>query len=68
MADLSRIETFQYPAAHFGHLTDNQQEQLDAFRELCLQEGYYTPASADATTEASHDDETLLYNTRSPSL
>ncbi|KAH7138302.1 CRAL-TRIO domain-containing protein [Dendryphion nanum] len=60
MADLSRIETFQYPAAHFGHLTDSQQEQLDAFRELCLQEGYYTPAAADGATEPSHDDETLL--------
>ncbi|KAF2714115.1 CRAL/TRIO domain-containing protein [Pleomassaria siparia CBS 279.74] len=57
MADLNRIESFQYPSAHFGHLSDNQQAQLDAFKLLCQKEGYYTPAGA---TEASYDDETLL--------
>lgn len=58
MADLSRIETFQYPAAHYGHLTEHQQQQLDAFRQLCQEQGYYTPATGDAP--ASHDEETLL--------
>lgn len=53
MADLSKIESFQYPSAHYGHLSDNQQQQLDAFKQLCQTEGYYS--------EANHDDETLLY-------
>lgn len=61
MADLTRIESFQYPAAHFGHLTDNQQQQLDDFRLICLEQGYYTPAGAGGKPSASHDDETLLY-------
>jgi hypothetical protein len=59
MADLQRVESMQYPAGHLSHLTDNQQEKLDAFKQICLKEGYYTaPAAGKA---ASHDDETLLY-------
>lgn len=61
MADITRQETFQYPAAHYGHLTANQQEALDAFKQLCLEQGYYKPAGTDSSAEASHDDETLLY-------
>lgn len=61
MADLSRIESFQYPAAHFGHLSDDQQAKLDEFKTICQTEGYYTSASEDGKGEASHDDETLLY-------
>lgn len=49
----------QYPAGHLAHLTDNQQAQLEAFEKLAQEQGYFTPASA--TTEASHDDETMLY-------
>jgi hypothetical protein len=60
MADLTRVESFQYPAAHLGHLTDNQQQALDAFKKLSQDEGYYKPAGADGKAEASHDDETLL--------
>ncbi|PSN62444.1 CRAL/TRIO domain-containing protein [Corynespora cassiicola Philippines] len=59
MADLKRIESFQYPSGHYAHLTDNQQDQLDAFKELCQTEGYYTPPGTDGK-EPSHDDETLL--------
>ena len=60
MADLSRVESFQYPAAHYGHLTDNQQQQLTTFKDIIQKAGYYTPEAADGSSEASHDDETLL--------
>lgn len=60
MADLSRTESYQYPSAHYGHLSDNQQKELDAFKLLSQQEGYYTPAGV-TSVEASHDDETLMY-------
>lgn len=58
--DLNRIQSFQYPAAHYGHLTNEQQEALDAFKVLCQDEGYYKPGGPTGTPEASHDDETLL--------
>jgi hypothetical protein len=58
MADLSRVESFQYPSAHFGHLSDNQQQQLAAFKQLCQEKGYYSPGGV---APPSHDDETLLY-------
>ena len=48
----------QYPAGHLSHLSDNQQEQLNAFKKICLDKGYYTPAAAGK--DASHDDETML--------
>lgn len=60
MADLTRVESFQYPSGHFAHLSDNQQAQLEAFKHICQEQGYYTPASADGATQASDDDETLL--------
>ncbi|KAJ4309523.1 hypothetical protein N0V94_008888 [Neodidymelliopsis sp. IMI 364377] len=58
MADLSRVESMQYPAGHLAHLTDNQQTQLHAFEKIAQEQGYYTPATE--TAEASHDDETML--------
>lgn len=51
----------QYPAGHLAHLSDNQQEQLDAFKKICLEQNYYTPGTAEK--DPSHDDETLLYAT-----
>ncbi|KAF1956717.1 CRAL/TRIO domain-containing protein [Byssothecium circinans] len=60
MAELTRVESFQYPSGHYAHLSENQQTQLDVFKQLCQEEGYYTPAGTDGKTEASHDDETLL--------
>lgn len=59
MADLQRVESMQYPAGHLSHLTDNQQEKLDAFKQICKEQNYYTPAAGGKA--ASHDDETLLY-------
>ncbi|KAF2086293.1 CRAL/TRIO domain-containing protein [Saccharata proteae CBS 121410] len=59
-ANLVRTESFQYPAAHLGHLTDNQQAALDQFKELCAKDGYYKPAGVEGRKYASHDDETLL--------
>jgi hypothetical protein len=48
MGDLQRVESMQYPAGHLSHLSDNQQEQLNAFRKICLDKGYYTPAAVRA--------------------
>lgn len=58
MADLTRVESFQYPSGHFAHLSENQQAQLQEFKRICQEATYYTPATG--TAEASHDDETLL--------
>jgi len=59
MADLSRVESMQYPAGHLAHLSENQQAQLEAFKKIAQEQGYFMPGTA--TTEASHDDETMLY-------
>lgn len=58
MAELTRVESFQYPSGHFAHLSENQQAQLNEFKRICQEAGYYTPATA--TADATHDDETLL--------
>ena len=62
MADnkLKRIDSFQYPLGHLGHLSVNQQAALDRFKELCREKEYYKPAAVDESTSPSHDDETLL--------
>ncbi|KAF2122486.1 CRAL-TRIO domain-containing protein [Lophiotrema nucula] len=60
MADLKRVESFQYPAAHLGHLTDNQQLALESFKQIAQDGGYYRPPGAGGMAEASHDDETML--------
>ncbi|ROT43013.1 Sec14 cytosolic factor [Sodiomyces alkalinus F11] len=44
-----------YPHGHFGHLTDHQQSQLIAFKELLTERGLYKPGPP-----ASHDDPLLL--------
>lgn len=61
-ADLTRVESFQYPSGHTSHLSENQQAQLEEFKQLCQAGGYYHPAGVDGRTEPSHDDETLLYD------
>ncbi|KAF2827583.1 CRAL/TRIO domain-containing protein [Ophiobolus disseminans] len=58
MADLQRVESMQYPAGHLSHLSENQQEQLNTFKKICLDKGYYAPAAGGK--DASHDDETML--------
>ncbi|KAK5126436.1 hypothetical protein LTR85_010672 [Meristemomyces frigidus] len=59
-AELQRVESYQWPSAHVGHLNENQSGALDRFKQLCEQKGYYVPDSADGKTPATHDDETLL--------
>lgn len=56
---LRRVESFQYPRAHYKHLTPEQDVRLKEFKELAAKDGYYHAATADKN--ASHDDETLLY-------
>ncbi|OQO12390.1 hypothetical protein B0A48_03032 [Cryoendolithus antarcticus] len=57
-APLQRVDSYQFPAGHVGHLTDGQFGQLTKFKDLCQSKGYWTPGSAGKP--ASHDDETLL--------
>ena len=61
MADLSRVESMQYPAGHLSHLSDNQQARLDEFKKLCQDAEYWTPGTLGKAP--SHDDETMLYAT-----
>lgn len=58
--ELQRVDSYQYPAAHLGHLTENQQNALEKFKDLCRDAGYYRPAGVDGKKIASHDDETML--------
>ncbi|KAF2129997.1 CRAL/TRIO domain-containing protein [Dothidotthia symphoricarpi CBS 119687] len=58
MAELQRVESMQYPAGHLAHLTDNQQRQLDDFKKICQDAGYYHPGRG--MIDGGHDDETLL--------
>lgn len=57
-AKLERVESYQYPSGHVGHLTQNHLDTLQKFKDLCQSKNYYTPATG--STPASHDDETLL--------
>lgn len=59
--DLKRVDSYQYPSAHLGHLTENQQKALDQFKDICQEQGYYDPPGTAPHPYASHDDETLLY-------
>ncbi|OAK99807.1 CRAL/TRIO domain-containing protein [Phaeosphaeriaceae sp. SRC1lsM3a] len=58
MTELQRVESMQYPAGHLAHLSDNQQEKLNEFKQICQEQNYYTPATG--VKAASHDDETML--------
>jgi hypothetical protein len=57
---LSQVDSYQYPAAHFGHLTEPQQTALDNFKKLCQEKGYYHLAGTHGRVHSSHDDETML--------
>ena len=56
----SQLESYQYPNAHLGHLTDYQQNQLNEFKGLVKQESSYVPSSSGEHGISGHDDETLL--------
>ncbi|KAF2163091.1 hypothetical protein M409DRAFT_68719 [Zasmidium cellare ATCC 36951] len=47
-----------YPTGHLNHLSHQQEQALEAFRELCVANGCYVPVGNGHQT--SHDDETLL--------
>ncbi|KAI9724635.1 MAG: hypothetical protein M1828_003659 [Chrysothrix sp. TS-e1954] len=55
---LSKVESYQYPRAHDGHLNDTQATALINFRSICEDRGYYKPSVSGQ--RASHDNETLL--------
>lgn len=56
-------ETYADPsdplAGHLHHLTRDQTEALQSFKEACIEKGLYTPA--EEGKDASHGDATLLY-------
>lgn len=58
--DLQRIDSFQYPAAHLGHLSQSQDGALETFKKLLVGGRYYKPADPSRNIPASHDDESLL--------
>ena len=58
MADLTRVESMQYPAGHLSHLSNTQQARLDEFKQIAQDAGYWTPKSLG--NNPSHDDETML--------
>lgn len=58
-APLTRTDSFQYPNAHYNHLSEAQSQKLQEFKQLAQQHGYFHPKSSDRP-RASHDDETLL--------
>jgi len=60
-SELKRSDSFQFPTSHLGHLSDNQQNALDRFKDICQENGYYRPSGPEDHDYASHDDETLLY-------
>ncbi|CAK1359505.1 unnamed protein product [Cercospora beticola] len=57
-AELKRVNSYQWPAGHVGHLSEGQRGALDKFKAIAQQKGYYDPG--DEKTAASHDDETML--------
>ncbi|KAK4612927.1 SEC14 cytosolic factor [Fulvia fulva] len=57
---LSRVESYQWPSGHAGHLSEGHQDQLAKFKQLCEQKGYYHPGHSSKNVPPSHDDETLL--------
>jgi hypothetical protein len=57
-AELTRVNSYQWPSGHVGHLSDSQQAALQSFKELCHEKGYWEPGNGEKL--ASHDDETLL--------
>ena len=57
---LTRTESYQYPNAHYNHLTDEQTIKLAEFKKLAEAAGYFYPAGSADRPRASHDDETLL--------
>ena len=60
MAEDPSLEYYQYPNAHIGHLTGEQETQLNEFKRLVKQESTYVPPTPGGPGGASHDDETLL--------
>ena len=56
---IQRTESYQYPNAHYNHLTEDQSQKLSEFKKICQDKGYYTPSGAEHKP-ATHDDESLL--------
>ncbi|PGH19672.1 hypothetical protein AJ80_03827 [Polytolypa hystricis UAMH7299] len=50
--------TTAWLAGHLNHLTPEQEEALESFKAVCIEQQLYTPAKDEV--RASHDDATLL--------
>ncbi|KAK3715534.1 hypothetical protein LTR37_007022 [Vermiconidia calcicola] len=57
-ADLTRVNSYQWPSGHVAHLTEGQLGALARFKKICQEKGYYNPG--DNEIPPTHDDETLL--------
>lgn len=57
-SELTRVNSYQWPSGHVGHLSEGQAGALERFKKLSRDKGYYSPG--DDTTPPTHDDETLL--------
>ncbi|KAK3718666.1 hypothetical protein LTR37_004883 [Vermiconidia calcicola] len=57
-ADLTRVNSYQWPSGHVAHLTEGQLGALARFKKICQEKGYYHPG--DDKIPPTHDDETLL--------
>lgn len=55
---LKKVESQQYPSTHLGHLTQDQEQKLESFKNIAQDKGYYSPRTP--KQRASHDDETML--------
>lgn len=60
MDSISKMESYQYPSAHFGHLNEKQLEALENFKQISQDQGYFFPKGHNGREYATHDDETLL--------
>jgi hypothetical protein len=56
----SAVEVYGYPQGHIGHLTADEENALNNFKDLLTEKGLYKPQS-DNDEYGTHDDATLLY-------
>jgi hypothetical protein len=56
----SAVEVYGYPQGHIGHLTTDEQNAFNNFKDLLTERGLYKSPS-DTDEYGTHDDATLLY-------
>lgn len=56
----SAVEVYGYPQGHIGHLTTDEHNAFNNFKDLLIEKSLYKPLS-DNDEYGTHDDATLLY-------